>query len=356
MSGERSGLRIPLYAALIVFLGVLLAVACLLSLLAGPMNLRVDEVAGALATRLSGAEVAGDNLAVDSVVWNLRLPRVILAVLVGAALGMAGAVMQGVFRNPLADPGVIGVAAGGALGAVLMMVAGGRALGGTAAFDLYGVPMAAMAGAILTTALIYWLARSTHGVDLVTMLLVGIAVNALGGALIGVLTYMATDDELRSMAFWGLGSLGRAHWGLLLPGLIFLVVPLILLPGYAKALNALLLGERDAACLGIDVRRVKRGAVALSAAAVGATVALCGAIGFVALVAPHIIRSVLGADHRILLPASALLGAVILLAADSVSRVIVAPAELPIGILTALLGAPVFLFLVRQRRRMGTES
>ncbi|MFW5883603.1 MAG: FecCD family ABC transporter permease [Verrucomicrobiota bacterium] len=343
---------------LLVF-GVLLALlplAGLLSLMLGPMELSARTVLGVVAGKLGLGSLADFTVGETVVVWDIRLSRALLAVLVGGGLAMAGATMQGVFRNPLADPGIIGVSGGGAIGAILMIVLGGRILPPSffASFGLYAVPLAAMLGAVLMTFLIYRLSLSRGQVDLVSMLLVGIAINALGGALIGLMTFISTDEELRTMTFWGLGSLGRANWNLIVPGLLFILPPLLLLPRYANALNALLLGEAEARHLGINTRRVKTLLIALSASIVGATVALCGTIGFIALVAPHMMRSAIGPDHRFLIPAGGLWGAALLLMADLVARTMVAPAELPIGILTALLGAPVFLFLLLQRKRLST--
>ncbi len=344
--------------AFLILLAVILPTAGLLALMTGPMELSLAKVAGILGNRVGIGSATEFSIAEEVVVWNLRLTRVLLALLVGAGLAMAGACMQGVFRNPLADPGIIGVSSGGAMGAIFMIVLGSRLIPETAfeGFRLYAVPVAAMLGAVAITWLIYRLSISRGQVDLVSMLLVGIAINSLGGAFIGLLTFMASDEELRTMTFWGLGSLGRANWELLLPGLAFILVPLFFLPRYARSLNALLLGEKDAAHLGIDVRRTKRHLIVLSASIVGATVALCGAIGFIALVAPHIVRTAIGPDHRFLLPASGMLGAGLLLTADIGARTLVAPAELPIGILTALIGTPVFLFLLLQRRRFQSIS
>ena len=350
-SNPRSRRRAIVLAALVI----LLPLSILSFLMLGPMELGVGSVLGIIGGKLGWGSLASYAYAEVVVVWDIRLSRALLAVLVGGGLAMAGATMQGVFRNPLADPGIIGVSGGGAIGAILMIVLGGRLLPDSFldSFALYAVPLAAMTGAVLMTFLIYRLSLSRGQVDLVSMLLVGIAINALGGAVIGLMTFISTDDELRTMTFWGLGSLGRANWNLILPGLLFILPPLLLLPRYANALNALLLGEADARHLGINVRRVKTLLIALSASIVGATVALCGTIGFIALVAPHMIRSAIGPDHRFLIPASGLWGASLLLLADLGARTLVAPAELPIGILTALLGSPVFLFLLLRRKRLS---
>lgn len=330
-----------------------LPVALLSALWIGPMDLTLQEILGVIGARLGLTEGTGLSSVASLVVWEIRLPRALLALVVGAGLAMAGAAMQGVFRNPLADPGIIGVATGGAVGGIVMIVLGSRlaAAADLEWFQLYLVPVGAMLGAIAITWLIYRLSLQRGQVDLVAMLLVGIAMNALGNAVIGLMIFIATDEELRTLTFWTLGSLGRASWELILPALLFILPALVLLPRFARALNALLLSEEDAQHLGVDVARSKRRLIVVAAAVVGATVALCGVIGFIALVAPHMIRVVLGPDHRYLFPASALCGALLLLVADLIARTIVAPAELPVGILTALIGAPVFLWLLLQRRR-----
>lgn len=337
---------------LLLGLALLFPLLSLFSMTVGPMDIGVSDVVAIILSKIGVATSGSFTLAQEIVVWDIRLTRILLAALVGAGLAMAGAAMQGVFRNPLADPGIIGVSGGGAIGAIAMIVVGGHlfATGGSTIFALFAVPVAAMLGAVCMTILIYRLSIRNGRVDVVSMLLVGIAINALGGAFTGLMTFIADDEQLRTMTFWGLGSVGRANWSLLLPALIFILPPLFLLPRFARALNALLLGDEDATHLGIDIKKVKRRIIFLAASLVGATVALCGAIGFIALVAPHIIRTAIGPDHRYLMAGSALLGGLLLLSADMVSRTVVAPAELPIGILTALLGAPVFLFLLMKQR------
>ncbi|MDR2863680.1 MAG: iron ABC transporter permease [Puniceicoccales bacterium] len=340
---------------LLYALAAAIVLVALVSLTIGPMDLSLKKVTLIVLEKLHLAS-AGDSVtnAEKIVVWNIRLTRTLLAVVVGGGLAMAGAAMQGVFRNPLADPGIIGVSGGGAIGAIAMIVLGARFLPPEflSRFNLYLVPLAAMFGAVCMTVLIYRLSLRRGQVDLISMLLVGIAINAIGGAFIGLVSaFIATAEELQTVTFWTLGSLSRATWDLIFAATLFVIVPMVLLPRHARALNALALGEEDAEHLGIDVRRVKRGLVAMAASLVGATVALCGIIGFIPLVAPHIVRAALGADHRFLMPASALVGAALLLTADMAARTVVAPAELPLGILTGLFGAPVFLSLIIQRNR-----
>ncbi|MGJ7506920.1 FecCD family ABC transporter permease [Variovorax sp. GT1P44] len=283
---------------------------------------------------------------------NIRLPRLVLGVAAGAGLGMAGALMQGLFRNPLADPGLIGISSGAALAAGVTIVLGAwlmpalpRTLGSWTLVSM------AFGGGFLVTLLIYGLSRSEGSTRMALMLLAGIAINALAGAGLGFLSVMATDEQLRSLQFWLLGSLGGARWSAVL--LVGAVVCVALCVGLtlAAALNAIALGEAQAVLLGVDVERVKRRAILVTACAVGAVTATTGIIGFVGLIAPHWVRLVAGPDHRVVLPGSALLGAVLVLAADTVARTVMAPTELPLGVLTAFIGVPMFLLMLRHFRR-----
>lgn len=287
------------------------------------------------------------------VLLELRLPRVILGCLVGAALGVSGTALQGLFRNPLADPGLLGISSGAALCAVLVIVLGDE-LGLARLMGLYALPVAAFLGGLCVTLLVYRLAQGEEGTSVAGLLLAGIALNALAGAATGLVIYFADDDELRTLTFWSMGSLGGATWQAVGVALPFLALAVGLLPRFARALNALLLGEAEAAGLGIDVERVKRRIVLCVALAVGASVALTGVIGFIGLVVPHLLRLMLGADHRYLLPGTAVLGAALLVGADLGARTLIAPADLPIGILTSLVGGPFFIWLlVRERRVRG---
>ncbi|WP_052354061.1 FecCD family ABC transporter permease [Flectobacillus major] len=281
----------------------------------------------------------------------IRLPRVLMGILVGAVLGITGASMQGLFRNPLADPGLIGISSGASLFAVGMIVLELKViqqLNGLA--GLYGMSFVAFFGACLTTVLVYQLSKVEGKAVVTTMLLAGIAVNALSGAITGLMTYMANDAQLRTIQFWGLGSLGGASWDALKVATPLCLIPILFVPRLGKALNAFALGESQAEHLGINPIRLKNQIIILTTLGVGVSVALCGAIGFVGLIIPHIIRLFAGADHRLVLPASALLGAIVLTLADLVSRTIVAPAELPIGIVTAMLGTPIFIWILVKNR------
>jgi iron complex transport system permease protein len=340
---------------LLAALAVLLVLAVLAGAGAGALPVPVASVLGVLGHKLGLTTGLAFEPQQEAVVWAIRLPRVVLAVLVGAALGLSGAAMQGLFRNPLADPSLLGISAGAALAAVAVIVLEEKmlelvnALPGAAGASAYVLPLVAFAGACVTTLFVYRVSRRGGRVLVSTMLLAGIATNGLAGAVTGIFTYVATDAQLRSITFWGLGSLGGATWPTIATLLPFLALPLLGLPRLGKALNLLALGEEQAAHLGLPVARVKWQVVGLTTLAVGASVAMVGTIGFLGFLVPHVLRLLGGPDHRFVLPASALGGALVLLLADTLARTAVAPAELPIGILTALLGAPVFLWLVMNK-------
>ncbi|MFT4192345.1 MAG: iron ABC transporter permease [Comamonas sp.] len=348
----RAGRMPP--AWLLGALGVALVAGMLVAAGQGAYRLPASRVIDVLLQQ-AGWPRDGVEPAMVGVLWSLRLPRVLLAALVGALLAMAGAALQGLFRNPLADPGLIGVSSGAALSVALVVVFGPLlwpAL--TAAQALALQPVAAFAGGVLATALVYRLGRTQGGASVAAMLLAGIALNALAMAVIGLASYVATDEQLRNLTFWNLGSLAAASWTVL--GLVALAgVPALLgLGRLAPALNALALGESEARHLGLAVERVKAAVVVLSALAVGAAVAFCGVVGFLGLVAPHCVRLLAGPDARVVLPGAALLGAALTVGADTLARTLVVPAELPLGVLTALVGAPFFLgLLLRSRERLG---
>lgn len=288
-----------------------------------------------------------------AILLDIRLPRLLLGALVGAGLAVSGALMQGLFRNPLADPGLVGVGAGAGLGAVIAIVLGGLMPAALrAATGIYIVPLFAFFGGWATTLLLYRVASLRGQTSISTMLLAGIVLGALAGAATGILIYLADDKQLRDLTFWGLGSLAGANWVKLGAAAPVLLAGLAAAPFLARGLNAMALGEPVARHLGVPVEAIKRGAILAVAAMTGAAVAVSGGIGFVGIVVPHILRLAIGPDHRKLLPAAALAGAALLIGADTVSRLIVAPAELPIGILMALIGAPVFLWILLARRAM----
>jgi iron complex transport system permease protein len=336
--------------SLFLVLGLLCLLAIWLSLALGPVSLPLFDTLRA-ALRLLGLPVAADGLEqAELILGQIRLPRTLLGLAVGGVLALSGVAMQGLFRNPLADPGLVGVSSGAALGAAFAIV-GGSALGGLPeALGPYVLSMCAFLGGLGVTALVYRLGRRNGQTHVATMLLAGIALTALSGSAVGLFTYLADDATLRTLTFWNLGSLNGASYARLWPLLLVSVGVAIWLPRRARALNALLLGESEAAHLGIDVERLKRELVFCTALGVGGAVAAAGMVGFVGLVVPHLVRLLVGPDHRILLPASVLAGSSLLLFADLVARLALAPAELPIGIVTAFIGAPFFLYLLLRGR------
>ncbi|KWR71862.1 ABC transporter permease [Pseudomonas sp. PI1] len=335
---------------LFLLLGFLLLLVLWLSLALGPVSLPLGDTLRALA-RLCGLPVSADDLGqAELIVGQIRLPRTLLGVATGGVLALAGVAMQGLFRNPLADPGLIGVSSGAALGAAIAIVFGASMGGLPEAFAPYLLSACAFGGGLLVTALVYRLGRHNGQTSVATMLLAGIALTALAGALIGLFTYLADDATLRTLTFWNLGSLNGASYPRLWPLLLVTLLVACWLPRRMDALNALLLGESEARHLGFDVERLKVELILCTALGVGAAVAAAGLIGFIGLVVPHLLRLIVGPDHRVLLPASMFGGAILLLLADLVARLALAPAELPIGIVTALIGAPFFLYLLVRGR------
>ena len=336
--------------ALFMSLGLLCLLATWLSLALGPVSLPLFDTLRA-ALRLMGLPVQGEGLEqAELILGQIRLPRTLLGLAVGGVLALSGVAMQGLFRNPLADPGLVGVSSGAALGAAIAIV-GGAALGGLPDFiGPYLLSLCAFLGGLGVTALVYRLGRKNGQTQVAVMLLAGIALTALSGSAVGLFTYLADDATLRSLTFWNLGSLNGASYARLWPLLLVTVGVALWLPRRATALNALLLGESEANHLGVNVEGLKRELVFCTALGVGAAVAAAGMIGFIGLVVPHLVRLLAGPDHRVLLPASVLAGASLLLFADLIARLALAPAELPIGIVTAFLGAPFFLYLLLRGR------
>lgn len=351
--GQRRAYRAD-GAAILSALFVLLLVMIVLAIGSGATWMGPGRVIGVLLKAIGlplGAVEARDS----AVVLGIRLPRVALGMLVGAGLAISGTLMQGLFRNPLADPGLIGVSSGAALGASAAIVWGiglASAIGLGAALMPWLTPFAAFAGGLLATILIHRMARREGETEIATMLLAGVAVSAICFAGIGYLSFLSDDRQLRDITFWTLGSLGGASWRSVLAMALFLLPALLAAPLLARTLNALILGEREAGHLGVHVERDKKLAIGVSALAVGASVAASGVIGFVGLIVPHLVRLLAGADNRIVLLGAALLGAALMLAADLVARTIVAPAELPIGVVMSALGGPFFLWLLRRKRAL----
>ncbi|HWM82352.1 MAG TPA: iron ABC transporter permease [Pseudolabrys sp.] len=341
----------PAMALVLLALLALLGLAVVLSAAVGAAGIppaRLLALTGL--TPADPATFARDHL----VLWSIRLPRIALAATVGALLAASGAMMQGLFRNPLADPAMVGVSSGAAFAAALTIIAVDRFATAGGLLSLGLLPVAALIGALITTAALYRLATRHGRTSIAVFLLGGLAIAALTNAGIGFLVFMADDRQLRDITFWMLGSLGGATWQKVAIVAPFLIATVAGIPLIARGLDLLALGETEAFHMGIAVERLKRLAILLVAVAVGAAVAFCGVVGFVGIVVPHLLRLVIGPGHRLLLPATMLLGAAMLLAADTAARTLVAPAELPIGIVTAIVGAPFFLgLLLRQRNLVG---
>ncbi len=356
--GFKAGDREPLARAATLLLAAAALGVMVASLAIGPIAVPILDMLPKMSVALLSADRGipeGISPRDWIVVMDIRLPRVLLGALVGAALAVSGAVMQGLFRNPLADPGIVGVSAGAGFGAALFIVLGGSVLSPVMTLlGIYALPLAAFAGGLMTTLLLYRIGTRGGVTSVATLLLAGIALGALTGAMTGLLVYVADDQQLRDLQFWGLGSLAGSNWNKLASAAPIILAMLVCVPFLARGLNALILGEAAAGHIGIRVQRLKNASILMVAGATGASVAVSGGIGFVGIVVPHLLRLTIGPDHRYLLPASAFLGAALLIAADTLARTIVAPAELPIGIITAFAGAPFFLWiLLRKRGLMG---
>ncbi len=322
--------RRPLPRHALWFMGVMLVATALIAANLGAMKL-------SLAVLWQSQDEALRHI------WlHIRLPRVLLAILVGGALALSGCVMQGLFRNPLADPGLLGISSGAALFVGLAIV---FPLALPAILALYVPMFAAFIGSLVVTFIIFLLSRQGNN-SLARLLLVGIAINALCGAAVGILSWLSNDTQLRQLSLWGMGSLGLSQWSTLLAAASLAIPATIGIGLLARRLNLLQLGDEEAHYLGVDVKRTQRQLLILSALLVAAAVAVSGVIGFVGLVVPHLVRMWLGADHRWLVPGSVLAGALLLLIADTLARTLVVPAEMPVGLITSLIGGPWFLAMI----------
>jgi len=350
----RPGGRVATRPALIAGAAVALAVAAFLSLSIGPTGITLaslPRVLGALGSTSTDADIAREQL----VLIDIRLPRLLLGAFVGAALAVAGTMMQGMFRNPLADPTLIGVSSGAALAAVATIAFGNDfAAPWLKPFGVYALPCAAFLGGLMTTAVLVSIVARQGRVSVSTLLLAGIALGALAAALTGLISFASDDRELRDLTLWMLGSLSGASWPKVVAVLPFAIAVAVTTPRLIRGLNGLLLGEAEAFHLGINVEATKRTIIAVASAAVGAAVAVSGVVGFVGIVVPHLVRLLAGPDHRVVLPGAALLGATLVLAADVVARMLLRPAELPLGVVLAIVGAPIFLHMVAKRGLGGS--
>jgi iron complex transport system permease protein len=340
----------------VLFIGLSLSLcfAIAISILSGSVDIGLREVLNILVHSLASddALMLSDDMQIkQAVLMQIRLPRIVLAMITGLTLAVSGTVMQGLFRNPLADPGLMGISAGCAFGAALFAVLGANWLAAMGNISsVWALPVAAFLGGLLSTWLVFFLGRSGQRTDVATMLLAGIAINVIATAGTSALKFVADDQALRGVVFWLMGNLGSTPWDRLLWVAPVQLASVFAMFYYAPTLNAFLLGEAEAQHLGYNVERSKRILILLVALSVGLSVSLAGVIGFVGLVVPHLLRRVVGADHRVLLPASAILGAVLVLLADWLSRTLLAPTEIPVGILMALTGGPFFIWLLLTTR------
>lgn len=350
--GWQTKLRNQPRRVILLFLCIILALVIVISADKGAVEINPRQIFAIILKVFGGHSTVDFSPLQESTLLDIRLPRIALGALVGAALGISGAAMQGLFRNPLADPSLIGISSGAAFAATSVVIVGDTILSSLPLFiRLFAFPLAAFVGAIVTTIVIYRLSTVAGQTAVATLLLAGIAINALAQAFSGFLTFYATDTQIRSLTFWKLGSLGGGNWSTVLAILPFILLPILFFSRLARPLNALLLGESEAGHLGFEIEKIKKLTIVLVALSVGASVAFTGLISFVGLIVPHLLRLIVGPDHRFLLPASAIFGAILLLTADLIARTLVAPAEMPIGVLTAIVGAPFFLWLLLRDRK-----
>lgn len=347
-----------LRSRVLIGLGVALGILIVLAASIGAVSIPPMDVLKLL-MRPPGSSgwqaISQEQIQQAMVLWNIRLPRLALGVLTGMALAVSGAAMQALLRNPLAEPGLVGVSGGAALFAALAIVLGGSWM--VALHEMIGefaLPIFAFIGSLIATMLIFAISTRQGQTSIALMLLAGIAIGSLCGALIGLMTFIASDLQMRSLNFWSLGSLGAATWPMVTMVACLSGSSVLILLRQSSALNTLALGEAQASLLGVSVRRLNQICIGAIALAVGAVVSVTGIIGFIGLVAPHLVRLAIGPDQRLVMPASALVGAILVLLSDLLARTIAAPTEVPVGIITALLGVPFFLALLfRMRRKIG---
>ncbi|MEE4691674.1 iron ABC transporter permease [Pseudomonas alliivorans] len=332
------------YTGLLITLTIVLLFSCLVSVTFGAAPVPLEQVIGILTFKLSGIGhehhlwTAGQ----ETIVWLIRMPRVLLGALAGAGLALIGCVLQAVTRNPLADPHLLGATSGATLGAVMVVMHVGEILG------MLTLPLAAFAGSLASLILVLWLSSRNGRLDSQRLLLSGVAVSFVMMAIANLLLFLGDHRASSSVLFWMLGGLGLARWELLTVPLVTVLAGWILLQGLGRALNALMAGDQTAVSLGLQVRNVRLLVFLVASLMTGVLVALCGSIGFVGLMVPHIARRLVGSEHRRLLPVATLLGALLMIWVDVVSRTLIAPEDLPIGISTALLGGLFFIFMMRR--------
>jgi iron complex transport system permease protein len=327
--------------------------AALLATTIGAAGIPLPRLAAVFGLNIAAGGDAAGMLARDTLVlWSIRIPRISLAAMIGALLAVSGAIMQGLFRNPLADPALVGVSSGGAFAAASAIVLSDSAWVHLQFLQTRLLPVFAFIGSLLTTVILYKIASRSGRTSVALFLLAGLAIAALANAGIGLLVFVADDRQLRDITFWLLGSLSGATWPKVASIAPVAAVALLAIPLVARGLDLLSLGEAEAFHSGVNVERLKRISILMVSAMTGAAVSVCGVVGFVGIVVPHLLRLVIGPGHKLLLPASACLGAILMIGADTLARVLAAPAEVPIGILTAAIGAPFFLYMLLRQRNL----
>ena len=332
----------------------------IISLTSGPIKITIQELINILFKQFGVLKKTDDYLFTniqESVLINIRFPRVVLAVLVGAGLGTSGAILQGLFRNPLVDPGFIGVSSGAAVGAIISIMFGGIISNFLPPFIIaFLLPILAISGSFLTIMLVYSMSKVNGKTNVMAMLLSGVAVNAIAGSIIGFFVSISSDLELRSFTFWTMGGLDNSDWFIVFLASLFTLIPFLFIYNSRKEIDIFMLGDSEANTLGINVEYLKRKIVFISSIMVGVSVAFCGMIGFVGLVTPHLVRLFVSPNHKYLIPGSAILGSLILVIADFISKTIISPAQLPIGIVTSAIGAPFFIWLIINQKRRFSYS
>ena len=346
---------------IIIFLILILVIIfSIISLTSGPIKISIKEIFYILFNQFSFLGNNENELysnIQESVLINIRFPRVILAILVGAGLGTSGAILQGLFRNPLVDPGFIGVSSGAAVGAIISIMFG-KLISNFLPHILQAflLPILAIVGSFLTIMIVYSLSKVNGKTNVMAMLLSGVAINAIAGSVIGFFVSISSDLELRSFTFWTMGGLDNSDWFIVILVSFFTILPFLFIYKFRKEIDIFMLGDSEANNLGVNVEYLKRKIILISSTMVGISVAFCGMIGFVGLVTPHLVRLFIAPNHKYLIPGSALLGSLILVLSDFISKTIISPAQLPIGIVTSAIGAPFFVWLILSQKRRFSYS